>query len=119
MPRRSPTRTHRVNDLRKQASNIKSEITTLDSEYTAEEVNSSPRAATRQTRLIEYHIHCEMCDSDDATATRYPGQPPRICDNCMSKYKTPRSARAALYDMQHPEAARERKQRHEQKKRRT
>lgn len=115
MARRSPTRTHRVNDLRKQASNIKSEITTLDSEYTAEEVNSSPISSPRQTRLIEYHIHCEMCDTNDAIAIRYPGQPPRICDNCYSKYKTPGAAKAALWDKQHPEEAAARKHTHARK----
>lgn len=40
----------------------------------------------RETRPLRWSIHCVLCERENVIATRYPGQTPRICDECYTQF---------------------------------
>jgi hypothetical protein len=53
---------------------------------------------TRQVRLVRWLITCDLCERKEVIATRYPGQPPTICDECYAQFEGSDDARHKAYE---------------------
>jgi len=68
--------------LKRQLRKLESQIRTEQGVYTSQIKITSYSIPIRETALVRWHLEeCILC-RNEGVATRYPGQKPRICDDC-------------------------------------